>query len=58
MENNKQENLDSKNLVLELSLRVSLKDYKIRFTTERAWFLSLILLILRLCASFGDSSAP
>ena len=58
MENKKPEKLESQNLVLELCFRMSLKDYKIWLTTKRAWLISLILLIVRLWNSFGDSGSP
>lgn len=57
MENKKQEKLESQNLVLELSLRVSLKNYKIKITTKRAWVISLVLIIIRLWSSFIDSKS-
>ena len=58
MENNRQEKLESQNLVLELCFRMSFKDYKIRLTTKRAWLISLILLLVRLWASLGDNGSP
>lgn len=39
MENKKKGRLEPKNLVLELCLRLSLKDYKTRIATKRAWII-------------------
>ena len=58
MENKELVNIDSKNIILEISLRLNFKDYRLKITTKRAWIISIILLLVRLWVSFADKGSP
>ena len=58
MENKELVNINSKNIILEISLRLNFKDYRLKITTKRAWVISIILLLVRLWVSFADKGSP
>lgn len=51
MENKKQDQIESKHLVFEISIKLQSKDYKFKLATKRAWVIAIGVLIIKIILS-------